>query len=51
MSWFALREVEMEQSEVMERVVKILTPWVKDEGALAGVSMETISMAVSVTAS
>ena len=31
----------MEQSEVMERVVKILTPWVKDEGALASVSMET----------
>jgi acyl carrier protein len=37
----ASREVEMEQSEVMERVVKILTPWVKDEGALANVSMET----------
>ena len=31
----------MEQSEVMERVVKILTPWVKDEGALASVGMET----------
>ena len=31
----------MEQSEVMERVVKILTPWVKDEGALAKVAMET----------
>jgi acyl carrier protein len=31
----------MEQSEVMDRVVKILTPWVKDEGALAKVSMET----------
>ena len=31
----------MEQSEVMERVVKILTPWVKDEGALANVGMET----------
>ena len=31
----------MEQSEVMERVVKILTPWVKDEAALGKVSMET----------
>jgi acyl carrier protein len=31
----------MEQSEVMERVVKILTPWVKDEAALSQVSMET----------
>jgi acyl carrier protein len=31
----------MEQSEVMERVVKILTPWVKDESALGAVSMET----------
>jgi len=31
----------MEQSEVMERVVKILTPWVKDEGALTNVGMET----------
>jgi acyl carrier protein len=32
---------QMEQSEVMERVVKILTPWVKDEAALGQVSMET----------
>ena len=31
----------MEQSEVMERVVKILTPWVKNQDALAAVSMET----------
>lgn len=31
----------MDQSEVMERVVKILTPWVKNEEALATVSMET----------
>ena len=31
----------MDQSEVMERVVKILTPWVKNEDALASVSMET----------
>ena len=31
----------MDQSEVMERVVKILTPWVKNEEALAKVSMET----------
>ncbi len=31
----------MEQSEVMERVVKILTPWVKDEAALGRVSMDT----------
>jgi acyl carrier protein len=31
----------MEQSEVQERVVKILTPWAKDEQALANVGMET----------
>lgn len=31
----------MDQSEVMERVVKILTPWVKNEDALKTVSMET----------
>jgi acyl carrier protein len=31
----------MDQAEVMERVVKILTPWVKNEEALATVSMET----------
>ncbi len=31
----------MEQSEVMEGVVKILTPWVKNQDALAGVSMDT----------
>mgnify|MGYP001347883849 FL=1 len=31
----------MEQSEVMEGVVKILTPWVKNEGALQAVGMET----------
>ena len=31
----------MEKSEVMEGVVKILTPWVKNEDALASVSMET----------
>ena len=31
----------MEQSEVFERVVKILTPWVKNEEALASVGMET----------
>ncbi|HIF99039.1 MAG TPA: acyl carrier protein [Myxococcales bacterium] len=31
----------MEESGVMEGVVKILTPWVKNEGALQGVSMET----------
>jgi acyl carrier protein len=31
----------MEQSEVFERVVKILTPWAKNEEALAGVAMET----------
>jgi acyl carrier protein len=31
----------MEQSAVMEGVVKILTPWVKNEDALQAVSMET----------
>ncbi|MEE3330431.1 MAG: phosphopantetheine-binding protein [Myxococcota bacterium] len=31
----------MEQAEVMERVVKILTPWTKNEAALANVAMET----------
>ena len=31
----------MEQSEVLERVVKILTPWAKNEAALANVAMET----------
>lgn len=31
----------MEQSEVLERVVKILTPWAKNEDALAKVAMET----------
>lgn len=31
----------MEQSEVMESVVKILTPWAKNPDALAKVSMET----------
>jgi len=31
----------MEQSEVMERVVKILTPWVKNTDALGSLSMET----------
>jgi acyl carrier protein len=31
----------MEQSEVLERVVKILTPWAKNEQALANVVMET----------
>ncbi len=31
----------MEQSEVLERVVKILTPWAKNEDALANVGMET----------
>ena len=31
----------MEQSEVLERVVKILTPWAKNEEALASVAMET----------
>jgi acyl carrier protein len=31
----------MEQSEVFERVVKILTPWAKNPDALAAVSMDT----------
>ena len=31
----------MDQPEVLERVVKILTPWVKNEEALASVGMET----------
>ena len=31
----------MEQAEVFERVVKILTPWVKNDSALASVAMET----------
>ena len=31
----------MEQSEVMDGVVKILTPWVKNQDALASVAMET----------
>ena len=31
----------MDQAEVFERVVKILTPWVKNDAALKSVSMET----------
>jgi acyl carrier protein len=31
----------MEQGEVFERVVKILTPWVKNDQALKSVAMET----------
>jgi len=31
----------MDQGEVQERVVKILTPWVKNEAALKNVSGET----------
>jgi len=31
----------MEQAEVFERVVKILTPWVKDDQALESAAMET----------
>ena len=31
----------MEQSQVLDGVVKILTPWVKNQEALDGVSMET----------
>jgi acyl carrier protein len=31
----------MDEAEVMERVIKILTPWVKNEEALAAVSMDT----------
>mgnify|MGYP002526429034 CR=1 FL=1 len=34
----------MEQSEIMESVVKIITPWVKNEDALQSVSMETSSL-------
>ena len=31
----------MDQSEIMGTVVKILTPWVKNEDAIQSVSMET----------
>ena len=31
----------MNEQDLMERVVKILTPWVKDQDALAAVSMTT----------
>jgi acyl carrier protein len=31
----------MQESEVMDRVVKILTPWVKNEEALGSISMAT----------
>ena len=31
----------MEQAEVFERVVKILTPWVKNDSALESIAMET----------
>ncbi|MED5261647.1 MAG: phosphopantetheine-binding protein [Myxococcota bacterium] len=31
----------MEEKQIMESVVKILTPWVKNEDALASVAMET----------
>ena len=31
----------MNEADVMERVVKILTPWVKNEEALASVSKDT----------
>ncbi len=31
----------MEQSEVFERVVKILTPWAKNQEALVSVSMDS----------
>ena len=31
----------MNEQDVLERVVKILTPWVKDQSALASVSMGT----------
>jgi acyl carrier protein len=31
----------MDRAEVMKRVIEILTPWVKNEEALASVSMET----------
>jgi acyl carrier protein len=35
------RENAMDQAEVFERVVKILTPWVKNAEALKSVAMET----------
>lgn len=31
----------MDSQEVFERVIKILTPYVKDQDALAGVTLET----------
>ncbi len=31
----------MEEKQIMESVVKILTPWVKNEDALASVAMDT----------
>ena len=31
----------MDQAEVMQRVVKILTPWAKNEEALANAGMDT----------
>ena len=31
----------MEEKEIVDSVVKILTPWVKNEDALASVSMDT----------
>ncbi len=34
-------EKNVDQAEVQERVVKILTPWAKNEEALASVSFET----------
>jgi acyl carrier protein len=34
-------EKQMDQAAVMEQVVKILTPWVKNADALASVGMET----------
>jgi acyl carrier protein len=34
-------EKQMDQVAVMEQVVKILTPWVKNEEALSNVGMET----------
>jgi acyl carrier protein len=37
----ARKEMKMEQSEVLEGVLKILTPWVKNQDALASVGMET----------
>jgi acyl carrier protein len=33
--------VLMNEQDVLERVVKILTPWVKDQSALASVAMGT----------